>query len=144
VLVDAGPVDDLPSDRCVPVGDGRAVVVRTAGEVVAFPNRCLHQASPLDGGWVRDGVLSCPLHFWRYRLDGSLIGGGDGDRLERLPVTVVDGAVQVEVPDPPAATSLRERLLARARDYDRAEAYATRVALLRPERHEPSDRARAR
>lgn len=127
--IDAGHLDRLPVDRCVSIGDGSAVVVRTADGVVAFANRCLHQDSPLGGGWVRDDVLSCPLHFWRYRVDdGSLIGGGVDDVLERFPVSIADGEVCVDVPDPPPRTSLREQLLARARTYDRAGAYARRVA----------------
>ena len=131
--VSAGPLDALPRDRCVAVDDGRVVVVRNGDELVAFPNRCLHQDSPLDGGWVRDGILSCPLHFWRYRLDGgALVGGGVGDRLELLPVAVEDGEVRVTVPDRPVADSLRDQLLARARDYDRTRAYEDRRSALPP------------
>lgn len=132
MLVEAGRLDDLPSERCVSIADGRAVVVRTGTDVRAFPNRCLHQESPLDGGWVRDGVLSCPLHFWRYRVaDGSLIGGGADDALEQLPVTVDDGDVTVELPELAPAISLRQQLLARASTYDRADAHAARLDTMR-------------
>lgn len=125
MLVIAGPIDELPLDECRAIGDGRAVVVRTDRGVVAFPNRCLHQDSPLVGGWVRAGVLTCPLHFWRYRVDdGSLVGGGVGDRLECLPVTIVEGEVRVDVPGDAPASSLREQLLARARTYDRSTEFA--------------------
>lgn len=118
MLVPAGRLADLPTGTCVAVADGAAVVVRTDDSVVAFVNRCLHQDSPLTGGWVRDGVLSCPLHFWRYRVeDGSHIGGCD--RLAQLPVHVTDGEVHVDVPAPEPSGSLREALLARARTYDR-------------------------
>ena len=70
------------------------------------------------GGIVRNGVLSCPLHFWRYRIDdGSLIGSKRS--LPRFPIDVVDGEAFVLLPDPPSPGTLRERLLDRARTYDR-------------------------
>lgn len=114
----AGSVDAIPDDECVAVGDGRAVVVRVGERVCAYRNRCVHQDSPLAGGWVRDGVLSCPLHFWRYRVDdGTHIGSSE--RLESFPVEIEDGEAFVVVPDDPPPRSLREQLLDRARTYDR-------------------------
>lgn len=120
--VGVGPVADIPDDTCIAVADGRVVVARVGERVVAFRNRCLHQEAPLAGGWIRDGVLSCPLHFWRYRIDdGGQIGSGDA--LDRFDVEVEDGQAFVIVPPDPAPVSLREQLLARARGYDRDEAY---------------------
>lgn len=113
----AGPLATLPDGLAVAIDDGLAVVVRDGDVVRAFRNRCLHQASPLEGGWVRDGVLSCPLHFWRYDLDGTCRNGHG--RLESYPVTIVGDDVVVELPDSPPPTSLREQLIARARTYDR-------------------------
>jgi HAD superfamily hydrolase (TIGR01509 family) len=117
MLVAVGPLADIPLDRCLAVGDGRAVVARVGEEVVAFENRCLHQDSPLAGGQIRQGTLTCPLHFWRYRLPSGVHVGGEG-RLTAYPVTVVDGVVHVEVPE---ATNLsfRERMLAHAAAWDR-------------------------
>jgi nitrite reductase (NADH) small subunit/3-phenylpropionate/trans-cinnamate dioxygenase ferredoxin subunit len=120
--VPVGPVADVPDDRCVAVGEGRAVVVRVGGELRAFENRCLHQDSLLAGGSVRNGVLSCPLHFWRYRVaDGSLIGSKRS--LPRFPIDVVEGNAFVLIPDAEPAVPLREQLLARAREYDRNAAW---------------------
>lgn len=117
-----GPVTAVPTDACAAVGDGFAVVVRVGDEICAYRNRCIHQESPLAGGIVRDGVLSCPLHFWRYRAGtGELIG--TRRRLERFPVEVVDGEAFVELPDAGPPMSLRDQLLARARGYERAVAY---------------------
>lgn len=111
------------------VGGGRAVVVRVGDELRAYDNRCLHQDSPLDGAQVRDGVLSCPFHFWRYRVaDGRLIGSRRA--LERFPVDIVDGEAFVLLPDLATPVSLRRQLLARAGEYDRARAWAAEA---RPE-----------
>jgi nitrite reductase/ring-hydroxylating ferredoxin subunit len=126
VLVPAGRVGDMSEQTCVAVGDGTAVVVRVGDTVKAFRNRCLHQDSPLADGWVRDGVLSCPLHFWRYRVsDGTNIGTAVA--LDEFDVRIIDGEAFVEVPDPQPARTLREQLLDRARTYDRDAAWQTRM-----------------
>jgi nitrite reductase/ring-hydroxylating ferredoxin subunit len=119
VRVSAGPVADLPTDRCTSVGDGSVVVVRTAEGVVAFGNRCLHRDSALAGGRVQGGRLTCPQHFWQYDLRSGRHVGGRGT-LPSFPVEVTPGGeVVVEVPDPAPPMSMRERLLAHARDWER-------------------------
>ena len=117
-----GMVADISDSMCVSAGGERAIVFRIGDEVRAYRNRCVHQDSALAGGWIRDGVLSCPLHFWRYRADdGRHIG--TTMVLEQYPVEIVDGKAFVEVPDPPPPTSLRQQLLERAHAYDRDEAW---------------------
>ncbi len=116
-----GHLDDLPRDRCVAAGSGVAIVAVVDGEIVAFENRCLHQESPLAGGTIRNGVLTCPLHFWRYRLpEGAVVGTPDAT-LKPYAVEVVDGVVSVEIPDPQAKVSMREQMLQHAREWKRDE-----------------------
>lgn len=123
--VDIGPLVDFSEMSCTPVADGIAVVVRCGSQLQAFRNRCLHQDSPLAGGWVRNGVLTCPSHFWRYDVrDGTLVGTVNA--LEQFPVVVADGRATVTVPDEVPRQSLREQLLARAATYDRDQAWRRR------------------
>lgn len=117
-----GPIESIPTTECIAVADGVAVAVRVGDEVCAYRNRCLHQDAPLAGGWVRQGVLSCPLHFWRYDVaTGTVINGSS--HLDRYAVEIVDGTAYVEVPVAPPRRSLRDELLERARTYDRDEAW---------------------
>ena len=96
--------------------------MRVGDELRAFENRCLHQESPLDSARVRNGVLSCPLHFWRYHVDdGRLIGSKRS--LQRFPIEIVGGEAFVLLPDPEPHVPLRQRLLARAETYDRDQAW---------------------
>ncbi len=122
-----GPVAAIPADECIAAADDRIVVVRVGDDVRAFRNRCLHQDAPLAGGWVRRGVLSCPLHFWRYDVSTGRVRGGTGC-LDRFDVEIVDGDAFAFVPDDPHPMSLREQLLARAADYDRDAEYRRAVA----------------
>lgn len=111
--VSAGALEDLPANRCVAVADGRAVVARVGDGAVAFENRCLHQDSPLAGGQIKDSKLTCPLHFWRYRLPSGDHLGRDGT-LSSFPVEVVDGQVFIDMPDEGPTLSFRERMLRHA------------------------------
>jgi FMN phosphatase YigB (HAD superfamily)/nitrite reductase/ring-hydroxylating ferredoxin subunit len=101
----------------VAVADGRAIVARTEEGAVAFENRCLHQDSPLAGGQIKNGKLTCPLHFWRYLLPGGEHVGGQG-ALPAYPVEVIDGQVFVEVPDAEPALSFREQMLRHAAEWE--------------------------
>jgi 3-phenylpropionate/trans-cinnamate dioxygenase ferredoxin subunit len=122
VRVRVGPVLSVSDSECTVIAEGRAVVVRLGDELRAFENRCLHQESPLDGARVRNGVLSCPLHFWRYHVsDGRLIGSKRA--LQHFPIDIVDGEAFVLLPDPEPDIPLRQRLLARAEAYDRDQAW---------------------
>jgi nitrite reductase/ring-hydroxylating ferredoxin subunit len=68
---------------------GRAwVLVRLAGEVVAFEDRCPHRLAPLSAGWVDGGRLRCRYHGWSFAADG---------RCTSIPANGPDAAI------PPAA-----------------------------------------
>ena len=49
----------------------RVVVFRDAGGVGVAVDRCAHRGGRLSNGRIRDGVLECPYHGWRWRSDGS-------------------------------------------------------------------------
>jgi nitrite reductase/ring-hydroxylating ferredoxin subunit len=76
---------------------------------------CLHKGASLEGGVCRDGVITCPSHWWRYDLRDGTLQGTPGAGLAVYPARVTDGMVEVELPAPSQARSLREALLAHAR-----------------------------
>src|SRR5436853_16807 len=81
---------------------------------VAVTDVCAHRSTALSGGLVRDGILTCPGHFWRYDLrTGQCLNRPD--RIPSHPCRVTDGWVDVLVPDPAPVLGLRAMLLAAAR-----------------------------
>ncbi|GIW20731.1 MAG: hypothetical protein KatS3mg065_1027 [Chloroflexota bacterium] len=126
--VDAGEAGTLAEGaaRAIVV-DGRPIAIwRIDGVLRAYAGACLHRGGPLAEGFVRDGVVTCPWHWWRYDLrTGSLVGVA-GVRLPSYPVAEVEGRIVVEVPAPvpvpEAGRSIRDRLLARARGAGPTEA----------------------
>lgn len=113
-------VPDLPVGKVV--GDSgqdrdRVCVVATeAGEYVALLDRCPHRDIALSRGVVKDGRLVCPGHFWRF----DLRTGDRTDLPERgatvYPTRVVDGCVEAMLPPVKPPQSMREWLLAEARE----------------------------
>ncbi|WP_320076701.1 Rieske (2Fe-2S) protein [Novosphingobium ovatum] len=83
------------------VGGWHVLVARTDGAVVAVNDRCTHAAAKLSTGRIRRGALMCPLHGARFELaDGRCIGGAYPN-LRAFELRVVDGMVEVLVPDAP-------------------------------------------
>ena len=100
-------------------GDSDVAVFNVDGDLLAVEARCLHKGGALSDGHVSDGVVTCPLHWWRYDLrTGERLGAPDL-RLSCYPVRVMDGRVEVRLPPSrPSAPSLRERLLAAGREWE--------------------------
>lgn len=93
-------------------GGVEVAVFNVDGDLCALDGRCLHRGGSLAEGTVRGGIVTCPLHFWRYELGTGARLGAPGLRLSCHPVRVRDGRVEVRVDPPPAPpASLRERLL---------------------------------
>jgi nitrite reductase/ring-hydroxylating ferredoxin subunit len=95
-------------------------VFNVGGELCAVDGSCPHRGGPLAEGMVRDGVVTCPLHWFRFDLRTGEQLGVPGLRLTCFPVRIVDGMVEVLVPSAPPALSLRERLLAAGQEWKAA------------------------
>jgi nitrite reductase (NADH) small subunit/3-phenylpropionate/trans-cinnamate dioxygenase ferredoxin subunit len=97
------------------LADGEGKTVSVAGKLVAvffaggrylaIDDVCPHMGASLSGGYVENGVVTCPWHAWRFRLaDGAW---ADNPRLKIgcHPVRVEGDAVQVEVEAAPPRPS---------------------------------------
>jgi nitrite reductase/ring-hydroxylating ferredoxin subunit len=117
------PLADLPDGTAVrAVRNGHGLCLSLAdGSPVAVADVCAHRHTALSGGLVRDGVLTCPGHFWRYDLrTGQCVNRPD--RVVSYQCRVVDGWVDVLVPDPAPVVGIRAMLLAAARQRTVPEA----------------------
>ncbi len=115
VLLTDEPGVEPDSDRA------RVCIARfkdSAGQehVQAMLDRCPHRDIALSGGLIKDGLLTCPGHFWNF----DLIDGHRTDLPEEVltlyPTTVEDGWVWVQLPEEVAPMSMREWLLSQARE----------------------------
>ena len=69
--------------------DGKALLlVNIKGQYFACDNECPHQGSPLAGGTVKDGVISCPRHGYRFNLKTGDCSDAPGLTLQVYPTEV--------------------------------------------------------
>ncbi len=80
------------------------------GEILACNNRCPHEGYPLvEGALDADCVLTCHWHNWKFDLrTGATIYGGDNLRV--YPARIEDGAVWLDLADPPAGERIGKAL----------------------------------
>ena len=81
------------------VGDLRIAVFGTEDGLRAVENVCRHIGNPLDDGFVKDGVVTCPWHGWQYdlRTGEHLTVFGRRTGLRTFPVRAEGDEVLVEV-----------------------------------------------
>jgi nitrite reductase/ring-hydroxylating ferredoxin subunit len=139
---DLGPVDPLPVGApCLlkgPGGERLTGVRREDGSVDVIEDRCPHEGYPLSQGAVKDGVLTCKWHNWKFDLaTGTCLFGGEGVR--RLPSSIderrhllVVGEIDEAAERVRIASSLRAGL--READASRSARDAMRLAALSGER----------
>ena len=96
--IDIGPLAELtPGQPTLRKAEGRRFVcVRDGAEVHALDDRCPHQGYPLSQGSVRDGVLTCEWHNWKFELGSGACSFG-GEAVRRYPSKVEDGRVHLDV-----------------------------------------------
>ena|SRR5687768_5317238 len=83
--------------KAIPVGKKIIAVFRVGSEFYALDDVCPHMGASLSGGYVEDGIVTCPWHAWRFRLkDGAW---ADSPRVKTgcYPVRVQGDDVQVQV-----------------------------------------------
>ena len=87
---------------CVLASDVPVLLVRDGERIHALANHCNHRGGPLHEGEVADGVVTCPWHGSRFRLqDGSLERGPASSPQPAYEARVQNGAIEVrQVTDP--------------------------------------------
>src|SRR5215468_2690646 len=101
--VRAAAVDDIPEGGAKSFAylDKRIALFRTPRGVYACDNRCPHQGYALVRGDVKEGVLTCAWHNWKFELGSGVCRFG-GENIRTYPVQIRDGQVLIDVADPPA------------------------------------------
>jgi nitrite reductase (NADH) small subunit/3-phenylpropionate/trans-cinnamate dioxygenase ferredoxin subunit len=103
--VTVGKVSDIPEGESVVVTvRGKDVAVfRTPAGFFAVDDLCPHMGASLAGGFVEDGCVTCPWHFWRFRLSDGAWADNPKVKTGSYPVHVIGDDVQLELPDVPPA-----------------------------------------
>jgi nitrite reductase (NADH) small subunit len=77
------------------LGARSLLLARRNGTLHVLDDQCPHRGGPLHSGTLADGVVTCPLHGWSFKLeDGSSAGRGLGGATV-IPVREANGRVEV-------------------------------------------------
>lgn len=83
--------------KTVSVGGKLIAVFRCGGEVKAIEDTCPHMGASLAGGHVGDGIVVCPWHAWRFRLEDGAWADNPRIKIGSYPARVVGDEVQLQV-----------------------------------------------
>jgi nitrite reductase (NADH) small subunit len=97
-------VDELAEGegRTVSVGDKLVAVFRENGLYFAIDDTCPHMGASLSGGYVENGIVTCPWHAWRFRLGDGAWADNPRIKIGCYAVRVQGDYVQVQTPESPA------------------------------------------
>ena len=125
---------------------GRSYAVFADGDAFYVTDgACPHHGGPLAEGLVRDGVVTCPWHWYSYELATGRCRTAAGYELRRYPVVLVGGRPHASIPPAGPARSWSQILRAHARSASagapvadpRAQAASSPVASAQRSRRSP-------
>lgn len=97
-------VGDIPEGegRAFPVNGKMIAVFHVHGEYTAIGDTCPHMGASLAGGYVEEGVVTCPWHAWRFSItDGTWCDNPQGRLgVPRYEVRIENDDILVEIPRP--------------------------------------------
>jgi nitrite reductase/ring-hydroxylating ferredoxin subunit len=69
-MIFAAKISEIPSfgSKVITLGGKSLLLVNVKGNFFACDNECPHQGSPMAGGIVKEGYLTCPRHGFRFDL----------------------------------------------------------------------------
>ena len=106
--------------RAVESGRREIAVFNVDGELFALENACAHTGGPIVDGLVRDGTVTCPLHWWRFDLATGARRGAPHIAQMTYEVSRDGDDIFVEMPEPAEPVGMREMLLRHAAEWNAA------------------------
>lgn len=102
-LITVGKVGDIPEggSKVVAVNQKDVAVFRIQDQYFAIDDLCPHMGASLSGGYIEDGIVTCPWHYWRFRLSDGAWADNPRVKTGCYSVQVVGDEIQLEIPQPP-------------------------------------------
>ena len=63
-----GTIDDIPEgqSKIIQTGGKDIAIFNISGDFFAITNACPHQGGPLGEGFLKDCIVTCPLHNYSF------------------------------------------------------------------------------
>ncbi len=80
--------------------DGHFIAIaNNNGEFFAVSDICPHVGAPLGGGWVENGHIVCPFHYWRFELKTGKCPHIKDECIQTYNLKVDQDDILVEIPE---------------------------------------------
>lgn len=89
------------SNKIVEVNGRDVAVFRVDGAYYAIDDMCPHAGASLSGGPVENGIVTCPWHYWRFRLCDGAWADNPRVKTNSYPVRIEGDDVVLDVPPKP-------------------------------------------
>ena len=65
--------EDLPIGKSaiISAGEDEIALFNYKGNYYAVANKCQHRGAPLGEGRIEEGIVICPNHEWRFKLESG-------------------------------------------------------------------------
>jgi naphthalene 1,2-dioxygenase system ferredoxin subunit len=91
---------DPEAAASVKAGNIRVALYQAGGEYYATSLMCTHGQASLADGYLEGHIIECPLHQGQFDIrTGEAVASPCYEPLQTFPVRLVDGILEVEVPD---------------------------------------------
>lgn len=86
--------------KTVAIGHRMIAVFTINGTPHAIDDTCPHMGASLSGGYVENGIVTCPWHAWRFRVTDGVWADNPRIRIGCHQVRVVGDDVQIQIASP--------------------------------------------
>jgi nitrite reductase (NADH) small subunit/3-phenylpropionate/trans-cinnamate dioxygenase ferredoxin subunit len=92
-------VDDVieGEGKTIVLGDKLIALFRVQGEFFAIDDVCPHMGASLSGGYLEEGIVTCPWHAWRFRLADGAWADNPRIKIGCYPVRVQENVIQIQL-----------------------------------------------
>lgn len=80
------------------VGDQLVAVFNSGGEYFAIDDLCPHMGASLGAGLVEQGIVTCPWHAWRFRVEDGTWCENPRLKIPCFEVRVEGDEIQIRAP----------------------------------------------
>jgi nitrite reductase (NADH) small subunit/3-phenylpropionate/trans-cinnamate dioxygenase ferredoxin subunit len=91
--------------KTVQVGKHLIALFCIEGQYRAINDVCPHMGASLSGGHVEGGIVTCPWHAWRFRLEDGAWADNPRIKIGCYPVRVEGDRIEVQIDAQPAPPS---------------------------------------
>jgi nitrite reductase/ring-hydroxylating ferredoxin subunit len=98
-MILAAKTSEVPNfgKKAVSLNGKVLLLINVKGQYFACDDECPHQGSPLAGGIVKDGMISCPRHGYRFNLRTGECSDAPGLILRVYPTEVRGDELFVDI-----------------------------------------------